>query len=58
MRIMTITRKLDATEEFDGAVNAALAAGWQLVKRDVLQSYEDDGFGCYLALYAELEKEG
>lgn len=36
MKIKTITRNFDWSEEFDQEVNKALAEGWHLMKREVL----------------------
>lgn len=59
MKIKTITDRLDNAENFDKKVNAALADGWIIVKREVLQppSQPSTG-GVYFntMLYAELEK--
>ena len=58
MQIMTITRNLNESREFDEKVNAALNTGWKLVKRDVLEVQEESEYEVcrYLALYAELEQ--
>lgn len=58
MQIMTITRNLHESREFDKEVNAALNTGWKLVKRDVLDVREEYEYEVcrYLALYAELEQ--
>lgn len=42
---------------FDKAVNEALAEGWTLTKRCILNPYESETFVYYRTLYAELEKE-
>lgn len=59
MEIKTITDRLDNANSFDKKVNAALADGWRVVKREVLQppSQPSTG-GVYfnMMLYAELEK--
>ncbi len=52
-QIKTIATKLDATEAFNERVNAALAEGWTLVRREVLEGSPHD----HAALFAELERE-
>lgn len=42
--------------EFDKQVNAALAEGWTLKKRDVLPPYDCGSTYFYRKYYAELEK--
>lgn len=42
--------------EFDQAVNAALAEGWGLVRRDLIPPYEGETLRCYRIFYAELER--
>lgn len=56
-QIKTITKQLDGSVQFDAEVNAALAEGWTLVKREVLQAYEGQTRVFYRMLYAELERE-
>lgn len=58
MKIKTIRKKLEYAEEFDAGVNAALADGWKLVKREVLRPFSQPGGGAlaHMMLYAELEK--
>lgn len=56
-QIKTITKQLDGSVQFDAEVNAALAEGWTLVKREVLQAYEGRTRVFYRMLYAELERE-
>ena len=56
MQIKTIEFRLDASEEFDEAVNKALSEGWSLVKRDVLPPYEGASYIHHRMLYAELER--
>jgi hypothetical protein len=53
-QIKTIKNRLDNNEDFDVAVNKALADGWILVKREVLVPNTPDRF---TMLYVELEKE-
>lgn len=53
MEIKTIRKQLDYVEDFDKEVNAALADGWKLTKREVLVPPTDDK---YIMAYAELEK--
>jgi hypothetical protein len=57
VKIKTICYALEATAKFDEEVNAALAEGWQLVRRDVLpgMSYTETNWA-KRALYAELVK--
>lgn len=58
MEIKTITKRLDYSGDFDKVVNAALADGWTLTKREVLQppAQPNDGTRLCTMLYAELEK--
>lgn len=59
MKIKTIVRQLGDAANFDKDVNAALADGWVLTKRDVLQLQSQPNDGCHYLhtmLYAELEK--
>lgn len=44
-------------DNFDKAVNAALAEGWILTKREVLPPFEGERFYAEQKLYAELERE-
>lgn len=53
-QIKTIRDRLDRSEAFDDAVNAALRDGWQLLSRGLYRGIYD---GQYSMLYAELEKE-
>ena len=53
MEIKTITARIPT--EFDRLVNEALAEGWTLVKRDVLQPWNTDEFP--RLYYAELERD-
>jgi len=52
LQIKTIAKDFQKDKEFDEQVNAAIAEGWELVKRELVDSpkYGD------LILYAELEK--
>lgn len=52
-QIKTIFTRIDANEEFDQLVNAALRGGWKLVRRDFIIPRVPDR---YTLLYAELEK--
>ena len=52
-QIKTIVIRLSSAEEFDRRVNAAIAEGWTLVKREPLIPHSGDK---YTMLYAELEK--
>lgn len=57
-QIKTIKNRLDNAESFDKEVNAALAEGWQLTKREVLQpKAQSESLQTYTMLYAELERE-
>ena len=55
LQIKTITTAEPA--EFDELVNAAIADGWDLVKRDVLPPFEGDTRFYKRTFYAELERE-
>ena len=44
-------------QDFDHQVNAALAEGWVLVKREVLQPIDTQQYLFRRVLYAELERE-
>ena len=57
MQIKTIEYKFDCAEQFDEAVNKALADGWVLVRRDVIQPYEGKTYVHHRMLYAELQRE-
>lgn len=55
MEIKTIVIRLDNAETFDKEVNNALADGWELLRRDVLQPLaQSDERYTYIMLYAEL----
>lgn len=57
-QIKTIKNRLDNEKQFDAEVNAALADGWQLTKREVLMPTSQDRVHyTYIMLYAELERE-
>ena len=56
-QIKTIRKYLDNAEEFDKEVNDALAAGWKLVKREVLHPCETTHYEYLRSLYAELERD-
>ena len=57
MEIKTIYKQMDLRREFDEEVNAALAAGWTLVRRDVLDGRPlPDNVFMHRGLYAELVK--
>lgn len=59
MEIKTITYRLNCVEGFDHEVNKAIADGWTLVKREVLQPPAQPNEGktyFHVMLYAELEK--
>lgn len=57
-KIKTIVNRLDNHEAFDEEVNAAIAQGWELKKREVLQPSAQPTEGHILTphLYAELER--
>lgn len=52
-QIKTILKGTDYLENFDAAVNKALAEGWTLTKREVLPPFDY----YHRTLYAELERE-
>jgi hypothetical protein len=57
-QIKTIKNRLDNTKMFDEEVNAAIAEGWELTRRDVIRpNAHPGGETSYTMLYAELEKE-
>jgi hypothetical protein len=57
MEIKTIYKQMDLRREFDEEVNAALAAGWTLTRRDVLDGRPlPDNVFMHRGLYAELVK--
>lgn len=53
LEIKTIKNRLDNAESFDKEVNAALAEGWELIRRDIIIPQTTDK---YTMLYAELER--
>lgn len=57
-QIKTIAKRLNYSAEFDAAVNEAIAEGWTLIERKVLQppSQPSDGVYFHNMLYAELER--
>lgn len=57
-QIKTISKRLDNATAFDEAVNKAIAEGWTLIERKVLQppSQPSDGVYIHNMLYAELER--
>lgn len=55
LQIKTITSA--EQDKFDELVNAAIAEGWELVKRDVLPPFEGDAWFYKRTFYAELERE-
>ena len=58
LQIKTIGDQLGNAEDFDKAVNAALAEGWTLTKREVmLPRAHAPGTYTHPLLYAELERE-
>jgi hypothetical protein len=59
IQIKTITYRIDNAEEFDTEVNQAIAKGWELTERKVLQPQAQPHCGSIYShrmLYAELEK--
>lgn len=59
LEIKTIRYKLDDSANFDSVVNKAIADGWELVERRVLQPLSQPNNGSTYTntmLYAELEK--
>lgn len=55
MKIKTIVKNTDNVQQFDDEVNAALAEGWRLVKREVLPDMNYNATNwARRALYAEL----
>ena len=57
MQIKTIKNRFDNAEQFDKDVNAALAAGWKLTKREVIiPQAQSESTTIHTMLYAELEK--
>lgn len=59
MEIKTIVIRLDNASTFDTEVNAALAAGWRLMRRDVVLPRQPNSETRFFhpMLYAELQKE-
>lgn len=55
LKIKTIMT--ETPDKFDKYVNAAIAEGWELVKRDVLPPFEGQTRLWTRAFYAELEME-
>lgn len=49
IQIKTIHHRIDESVKFDDEINAALAEGWRLTKREFVTGY--------CVLYAELERE-
>lgn len=57
-QIKTIKNRLDNAEDFDNDVNAALAEGWTLTRREVIRpNAHPVGETSFTMLYAELERE-
>lgn len=56
LQIKTIIETTECYDEFDKQVNAALADGWYLIKRDVLPPYVSEGYDYARCLIAEMEK--
>lgn len=54
LQIKTIIEAVKNAPQFDRAVNEDIAAGWELVRRDVIQASLPDS---PRLLYAELERE-
>lgn len=58
MKIKTIRNRLDNADAFDKEVNAALSAGWRLIKREYINPLsQGGGHFTYIMLYAELVKD-
>jgi hypothetical protein len=58
LQIKTIKNRLDNAEDFDKKVNEALAEGWRLTRRTVLQPRaQSEIMSFHIMLYAELEKD-
>lgn len=53
-QIKTIKSRIDYDKDFDEKVNAAIAEGWELKRRELIPSYTTNS---YTILYAELERE-
>ena len=56
LQIKTIKNRLYNVDDFDKEVNEAIAAGWKLTRREVLQPAAQAIEYTYIMLYAELEK--
>jgi len=57
-QIKTIYYSTERNEtKFDEAVNEALADGWSLIKRDVIQAVNCGNVYYHRSFYAELEKD-
>lgn len=57
-QILTVWERISDSEIFDRKVNAAVARGWELKKRMLVNTYaHQDGVVVRRLLYAELEKE-
>lgn len=58
LQIKTVRYRLDNAPDFDAAVNAAIAEGWRLTKRDVICApAHPTGSTLHTMLYAEMERE-
>ena len=60
LQIKTIVTRINNAEDFDAEVNAAIAEGWHLTKREALQPLSQPSNSdhvVYTALYAELVKD-
>lgn len=53
LEIKTVKNWLDSSDDFDKEVNAALAEGWELTRRDIIIPQTANK---YTMLYAELER--
>ena len=57
LQIKTIRNRLDNAKSFDKEVNTALAIGWTLTRREVLQPMaQSENTTTHIMLYAELER--
>lgn len=57
LQIKTIVDRLEDADQFDNEVNAAIAEGWMLKKREVLlPRSQSESLTARIALYAELER--
>jgi hypothetical protein len=57
LQIKTIKCESKEEKKFDELVNAALAEGWRLTKREIIPPFSAAGYIAFQLLYAELERE-